>query len=395
MKTLLDVTKTLLLINGVVVLPSLLLFKSMYQQQLIPIAKIAQGNDSSSRFHRHLDDDSLKYQQKLKETEKELQQVKTEASSQISALQTALRNAQSQNPVNVTIASSSSPNLLTPEATTVSQPLTHTQKPSPVLARKGTTLSDPVPNTQNPKPLAENITQKAEPVESTQETVVTQQIEVKESSPPIVPQQTEAQESSPLEEPSQSQNEETTIYPEGYISINDLAKNDRNTLDSNTTFKGNDNDSIHVASLLHEGLIVAGHEGQINRGTTVYKQVRKAIEKLNQGQSRTIEEAANSSGLEKSILVQVERWGRKYARSRELAHDIQIGLMEAGKRKKLNRNTSKYDKVHTAIRILRNGKSQDLEEVADLSGVEAEVLRQLAIWGKNRPGSSSVSHAPN
>lgn len=254
---------------------------------------------------------------------------------------------------------------------------------------------DPGLNTYSPKPLAENIIQKAEPVDSPQEIVITQQTEVKESPSPIVAEQTEAKESSPLEEPSQSQNEETTIYPKGYISINDLAKNDRNTLDSNITFKGNDNDSIHVASLLHEGLIVAGHEGQINRGTTVYKQVRKAIEKLNKGQSRTIEEAANSSGLEKSILVQVERWGRKYARSRELAHDIQIGLMEAGKRKKLNRNTSKYDKVHTAIRILRNGKSQDLEEVADLSGVEAGVLRQLAIWGKNRPGNSSVSHAPN
>ena len=360
MKTLLDVTKTLLLINGVVVLPSLLLFKSMYQQQLIPMATVAQGNDSASKFHRHLQDDTPKYQQELEKTKQQLEQFKTETDSRINALQTALKNSQSQNPVNVTLAPSSPLNLPTVETFGVSQPIKQTQTPKPVLGKRVSTLSSP------------KTSQKVEPVSPPQRSVV--------------PKTTEVQESSPSIPPSQSQNKETSIYPQGEISIDNRRDINRNPLNSNgDTLK--DNESIQLATSLHEGLVVAQNESQINPGTTNYEKVRKAIETLKNGQSQTLEEAAKSSGIESSVLEQLNQWGKSYARSRKLANDIQVGLIVANSKQGLNRNTSTYKKVQTAIVLLRKGKSQNLEEVAYRSGIQSSVLTALAKLGKNRPGS--------
>ncbi|MGK7941122.1 MAG: hypothetical protein AB4062_13420 [Crocosphaera sp.] len=362
MKTLLDVTKTLLLINGVIVLPSLLLFHSMYQQQLMPMAEVPQDNDSSSKFHRHLQDDSLNYQQELKKTKQQLEQFKTETDSQITALQTALKKSQSQNPVNGTIAPSSLPNLPTVEPVTAYQPLKQTPTPQTVLPKKITPVSSPTPS--NPR-----TSQKVEPVSPPQETVI--------------PKSTEVKEAYPAAQPSQSQKEETTIYPKQHISINNLPAINRNPLESyGHTLK--DDESRELASSLHEGLVVAQNEGHINPGTTNYKKVRKAIETLKNGQSQTLKEAAESSGIESSVLVQVNKWGENYAQSRQLAHEIQVGLTVAHKENQINYGTSNYKKVQTAIFLLRNGKIDNLQEAARLSGVTPSVLQQLAKWGEYR-----------
>ncbi|MDJ0509747.1 MAG: hypothetical protein QNJ64_10905 [Crocosphaera sp.] len=378
MKTLLDVTKTLLLINGVIVLPSLLLFKSMYQQQMFPKTEVAQGNDSAWEFHRNLNDETPNYQQELEKTKQQLEQFKTETHSQISALQTALKNSQPQNPVNVTVAPISSPNQPTVETVAVSQPIKLTQAPKPSI--KKPILAKKVNRASSPKPSPITNFQKAEPVAPPQEA--------------IVPKKTEVKESSPLPQPSQSQNEKNTVYPEGYISSNHLPAIKRNASNSNPASDDHaleENKSIKLATLLHEGLVVADNKNHINPGTANYKKVRKAIDTLNNGQSQTLEEAAKSSGIESKVLVQVKKWGENYDQSRQLAHEIQVGLTVADKENQLTYGTSNYKKVQTAIVSLRNGTSKNLEDAARLSGIDLSVLTQLAKWGKNRPGSYQIA----
>jgi hypothetical protein len=70
-----------------------------------------------------------------------------------------------------------------------------------------------------------------------------------------------------------------------------------------------------------------------------------------------------------------------------LANDLSVGLVVADNKNVLNYGTKNYRKVQSAIRSLRKGSSDNLQEAAMLAGIELSVLMQLAKWGQNRPGS--------
>ncbi|MEA5511036.1 hypothetical protein VB715_14780 [Crocosphaera sp. UHCC 0190] len=79
-----------------------------------------------------------------------------------------------------------------------------------------------------------------------------------------------------------------------------------------------------------------------------------------------------------------------------LANDLAAGLIVAQREKQINYRTRTYKKVQTAIRSLRKGSSSSLEDAANQAQIEASVLKQVAEWGRERPGrfeSTTVSLA--
>ena len=66
MKVLLDVSKTLLLINGVIIIPCFLLVTGTYRYHL---SNIGARDNISSKFHRAVKDDTPTYKQQLQELE--------------------------------------------------------------------------------------------------------------------------------------------------------------------------------------------------------------------------------------------------------------------------------------------------------------------------------------
>lgn len=375
MKTLLDVTKALLLINGVVVLPSVLLFRSIYEQQLLPTAMVAQTNDSSSIFHRHLGDDSSKYEQKL-------QQLKTEVDSQIKELETTIKEVKSQNPSNGIIAASSDSNLANLEQLSTLELIKQTQALESSLAQTVSRGSSPKLKRESSETLpitnSGNNTQKPKPVTPPQEKI------------------TEFKESSPSTKPSESPKKQPSLYDKEIIADSETHKKDSLELNRAANNHPPKNEEfITLASLLHEGLVVADQKGQINRGTTNYQKVETAINKLANGEAQTLYHAARSSGIESEVLANVKKLGENYSETRELSREIQDGLLEAHKKGHVTHGTSNYKKVQTAVFSLRHGKSSNLEDAARRSGIESRVLEQLVIWGRNRRGASHVSYSPN
>lgn len=75
-----------------------------------------------------------------------------------------------------------------------------------------------------------------------------------------------------------------------------------------------------------------------------------------------------------------------------LANDLAAGLIVAQQRNEINYRTMNYRKVQTAIKSLRKGSSDNLEQAASRAQIESSVLAQVAEWGKERPGRFDPHH---
>ncbi len=75
------------------------------------------------------------------------------------------------------------------------------------------------------------------------------------------------------------------------------------------------------------------------------------------------------------------------APANHLANDITMGLLIAGRKGHINYGTRTYRQVQTAIRSLRNRKSNDIGEAARLANLSPDLLKRLAKSGEDRPGN--------
>ncbi len=305
MKVLLDVFKSLLLINAAVVLPSFLLVMALYKQQS---TNVAVADNVSSKFHRDIQDDTPKYQQKLEELEvqKNQLQAKLKASEKAKTATSVVADRPSVNKLPTQVSPVSYP-----QATTVSS--TPSVK-KPVLA-KAATVSQ---TKRQPKPSRQSV--RRTPVSLPQKTEVT--VNRREKQPSAV--------------------------AEGHVAVN---RSNATTLSSNDKLSDE-----KMAKATPKDFI-----GPDNWDQTPAKQRQDSIV------------APQATTPIKEHIT--------------LANDLSVGLIVADNRGELKYGSRNYKKVQTAILSLRKGSSQSLEDAAQLSGLDLDILKWLAQYGQNRPGS--------
>lgn len=75
-----------------------------------------------------------------------------------------------------------------------------------------------------------------------------------------------------------------------------------------------------------------------------------------------------------------------------LANDLAAGLIVAQKKNEIKYRTTNYRKVQTAIKSLRKGSSDNLEQAASRAQIDSSMLARVAEWGKERPGRFDPHH---
>lgn len=300
MKVLLDVVKSLLLINGAVVLPSFLLVMALYKQQP---TSVAVADSVSSKFHRDIQDDTPKYQQQLKELEaqKNQLQAKLEASQKIETVTSVIAKRPSVNKAPTQVAPVSNPQT----RTVPSQPSVK----APVLARITTvsqTKTQPKPPQRSEVISPVSSPRKLEVTVARQEkrTQVVSEGNVEVKIPKIDSFVTDNQ---------WSDQELAKATPKDFITLDRLkaAQTKRTEApmiapQATTPIK----EHTTLANDLSVGLIVADQKGELRYGTKNYKKVQTAILSLRKGSSQTLEEAAQLSGIDEKTLQWLARYGR-------------------------------------------------------------------------------------
>ncbi|MDJ0659655.1 MAG: hypothetical protein QNJ42_09200 [Crocosphaera sp.] len=310
MKVLLDVIKTLLLINGAIVLPSFLLVMALYEQRS---TNMATADHVSSKFHRNIQDDTPTYKQKLEQLadEKNKLQAKLEASQRTQAVIPVSSNSPSaQNTASPVGPVAPSPTVTAPFKSTVKAP--------------GLAKVTMVSQTQSqPKPSQQSVTKAS--VSPPRETEISISNDKSLSKPDSAVNI--AANSSKTDELSaghnSSEQEIGTSRPEGFISPEDLNKK-------------------------------------------AQKQTRPFIHSIIASQDKS---------------------------PMDLSKDLAAGLIVAGNRDELSHSSTKYKKVQTAIRSLRKGSSQTLEEAASRASIDLKTLQWVAYYGQTRPGGIQISRA--
>ena len=102
----------------------------------------------------------------------------------------------------------------------------------------------------------------------------------------------------------------------------------------------------------------------------------------------------NLSLIYPSVLLKTKSLRTETPRDQaiHLANDLTIGLLVAGQKRQINYGSRTYRKVQTAIRSLRRGTSFNLEQASRRSRLQVSLLKQIAKWGENRPGSFDQNH---
>ncbi|MEA5535648.1 hypothetical protein [Crocosphaera sp. XPORK-15E] len=119
---------------------------------------------------------------------------------------------------------------------------------------------------------------------------------------------------------------------------------------------------------------------QQNKQSIDFVQEQQPLTLVEQSKQRQVKQV-NSS---KSVITPSATTPLKAAIP--LANDLAAGLIVAQREKQINYRTRTYKKVQTAIGSLRKGSSSNLEEAANRAQIEASVLKQVAEWGRERPG---------
>ena len=297
MKVLLDVFKSLLLINGAVVLPSFLLVMTLYKQQSTTVAV---ADDVSSKFHREIQDDTLKYEQKLKELEVQ----KTQLQAELEASQKAktVTPVVAKRPV-----ANKTPNQVSPLPR--SQAATVPSNPSvkapvlPKVARVSPTKPQPKPRqrlVERPPVTPAQITEVAVTVQEKRTKAVSKD-NVEVNTPKI-----------------------DSLTTDNKFSVQELAKaTSENVITPNNLNRATEKpapivapeattpikEHTTLANDLSVGLIVADKKGELRYGTRNYKKVQTAILSLRRGSSQTLEEAAQRSGIDEKTLKWLAHYG--------------------------------------------------------------------------------------
>ncbi|EAZ92186.1 hypothetical protein [Crocosphaera chwakensis] len=305
MKVLLDVIKTLLLINGAVVLPSFLLIMALYEQQS---TNLAAADDVSSKFHRNIQDDTPKYQQKLEklEAQKNQLQAKLEASQKAKTVTPVLAansssvegNPTKMSPVSryqtpVNLSKSSVNRSVETKIATPSQPKAP-QQPSQKLVANNPSK----PTSAKAKVTVIEEKKSFESVSEVDLMVYTSIIDK-------------------LFAVYQPSNKEVSqIAPDGFVSVADLNQTNQHQARlasysiAAPQAKTPIDQPITLANDLSVGLIVADNRNELNYGTKNYKRVQTAILSLRKGNSQTLEEAAQKAGIDPDTLKWLARYGQ-------------------------------------------------------------------------------------
>ncbi|MDJ0731572.1 MAG: hypothetical protein QNJ33_16445 [Crocosphaera sp.] len=305
MKVLLDVIKTLLLINGAIVLPLFFIVMALYKQQS---TNLAAADTVASDFHRDIQDETLKFKQDLDElkVEKNQLQAKLEASEGAKIVPPLMPNGSSV---------SKAPTQITPVSQP--QPSTTSSKPSvktPVLA-KLTTVSQTKPQ---PKPYQPSVLRTR--ISTPRKTEVPVVREQKQPKP--IPKFNVAATTSTMDELSpsdkSSDKELGKTPPKDFVTPKDLNKT--NASHKQVAYssivppqaKTPIEERISLANDLSVGLVVAGNKGEVSHNSNTYDQVQTAMRSLRKGSSKTLEEAAKRAGIDLQIL----KWLAEYGQNR-------------------------------------------------------------------------------
>lgn len=304
MKVLLDVIKTLLLINGAVVVPSLLLVMALHQEQS---TNLATASDVSPEFHRNIQDDTPKYQQEIEklEAQKNQLQAKLEDSQEAKTVTPVLAANGVVLKGNRTKARSGSrpQNSANPSKSSIPRPV-KTEVAKASQTRAGQKFS---------KKLVVN---SLKPTFSEREVVVIEQ----QRTPKPVAEASVATYTITTDDwfaDFQLPNKKATpISPKDFVSAEDLDKTNQRQarlVSRSITApqaKTPIDQPITLANDLSVGLIVADNRNELNYGTKNYKRVQTAILSLRKGNSQTLEEAARKAGIDPDTLKWLARYGQ-------------------------------------------------------------------------------------
>lgn len=337
MKSLLYVVKILLQINGAIALVSLLTIIALRQQKVGIVAQSPQLAQSSQNFHRSVQQLPSEHQQQIKAHQQQIEKLKQEKNREITALKARLADYQKAQQSSTVVSHQSASSTQTASAT---NPVTETP-------------------TQPTRPI-----RIAPPANSEAVTSVRHQ-----------PQSTQQANSAPYQI-----DHSTTINPSNSSTsrVGDLQRSimthRRATWTTHTphssTAPANQEDPINVFQMYQVTQFIAALDSADDRQPS--PQARQAV----------ILAPKAKTPLEDSV---------------RLANDLAAGLLVAQRERQINRGTSTYNKVQTAIGSLRKGTSHDLKEAANLAQLEFSVLKKVAKWGEERPGRSQpyqVSLAP-
>ncbi len=298
MKVLLDVSKTLLLINGAIVLPIFLLLTTMYKEQS---PSIATADSVSSKFHRNIQDDTPDYKQKLEQLEdqkKELQ-AQLEASQKAKTVTPVMAERPSVNPNLTKVSPVSQPQMVTAS----SRPYIKT----PVVAKATT-----VPKTKPPLKLSKRsvgITPVSPPrkrkVAVTEEKRPSQPLS--EANVALSPSKTNKL------SPAHKSSDQGKTVPKGFISLDDLNKKHQKQQKpfSYSIVASQGKSAMDLSKDLAAGLIVAGNRNELSHTSTNYKKVQTAIGSLRNGSSQTLEDASRRAGIDLETLQWVAYYGQQ------------------------------------------------------------------------------------
>lgn len=303
MKVLLDVIKTLLLINGAVVLPSFLLIMALYEHQS---TNQAAADNVSSKFHRNIQDDTPKYQQKLDklEAQKNELQAKLEASQQRTTVNPVLANRQSVDNTPTRVQPVSRPQTLA----TVSK----VSPTRPVSAKVVTVSQTKAPQPPRPKLLANP----SKPASPKAEVAVIEEKKPLESASEVDVMVYTAMIDKLFAGYQPSNQEVNQMSPQGFVSAADLNQTHQHQarLVSNSITAPQArtplDQPITLANDLSVGLIVADNRNELNYGTKNYKKVQTAILSLRKGDSKTLEDAARKAGIDPDTLKWLAHYGQ-------------------------------------------------------------------------------------
>ncbi|HAC62925.1 MAG TPA: hypothetical protein DCF68_05160 [Cyanothece sp. UBA12306] len=354
MKLLLSVITTLLRINGVIGVLLVLFLLSMGQPKSeIAIDKYQQDHDSEN-FRRHLRDADADYQrqiqekdQKLQSKENELQMVKAELEN--------IKYAAAMNKSTDDLAPSKSTN--PDKKVSSSNSLTATKlksKPSSVSTKVGTQTTS-----------QSNMVRK-ERRESSKGVVRGSQNFQKSSDKPI------------LEKP---------MVVSSVFSSNQQVVDHKvqiNSSISNVTIEKTSVTKSSQTNVSNRSQAKTANKEDNHQDVALYPQKYPANP---QNAQKSYLNAETIGGKTQSSITQNPR-----NKAIHLANDLSIGLLIAGQKHQINYGTRTYRKVQTAIRSLRKGTSLSLEQASKRSSLDPSVLKQVAKWGEERPGSLQGNH---
>ncbi len=300
MKVLLDVSKTLFLINGAIAIPCFLMITVVHRLYL---SNIGTTDNIPSKFHRAIEDDTPNYKDRLQQLEVQKHE-----------LQAQLEASQRTNNYTPVVTNPPSVNNTSTKVTPVSSPRTTVVRSQPSIKIPTLPKLADVSSTK-PQSKSSQRSVRINPVSTSQKISVPVAQKKKQPSPVSgvsVAPPTPATDLILTNHQSPAQ-ELAKTAPKGFISPKDLAQipsTKTQTAMIAPQAKTSMKKHITLANDLSVGLIVADNRNELKYGTRNYKKVQTAILSLRKGSSETLEEAAQRSGIDLKTLKWLAHYGQ-------------------------------------------------------------------------------------